>query len=118
MSYHLHMSGESRDCDGKYSHGHDIMVRRKRHEDQAISDFPDLEAVEYAVKLAWRLPDSYTNEPVTITISRLGDGRIMVEGGGPTDEGYWAESYVVCDEDDFDADYSGYRDHSAEAMGY
>ena len=111
MPYHLHMGGESRDCDGRYSFGHDIKCPEPDED-----GFADFEAVEYALRLCWRPPDEYND--VTITLSRDSQGRINVHGGANTDEGYWSESYVVCDEDDFEEDYSGYRDHTAESMGY
>ena len=118
MTWHLHYTGESRDCDGRYSHGRDypshvIDVIGSTTGARGLED--DLDLVTRALSLIWRLPDT---SPVNIRIDTESDGRISVAGGGTTDEGYWSESYVICDRDDFEPDYSGARDHSAERAGY
>lgn len=109
--WHLHYSGQSRDCDGQMSYGSDINANLKTNYRMET----DLDLIERALGLIWRLPDV---GPVQIQIERGTDGRISVAGGGPTDEGYWSESYLICQLDDYDAEFSGHRDHSAERMGY
>lgn len=109
--WHLHYSGQSRDCDGQMSYGSDINSKLKTNYQMEN----DHDLIERALGLIWRRPDV---GPVDIRIERGTDGRMSVTGGGPTEEGYWRETYLICQMDDYDAEFSGYRDHSAERMGY
>ena len=110
MTWHLHYSGESRDCDGKYNYGRDIPARK------GLGSYGDLSPLAFALELVQREPDDIS--PVFIRIDHDHLGRVTIQGGGETEEGYWRESYVICEDDDYDPGYSGFRDHTAESMGY
>ena len=126
-TWHMHQTGESRDCDGRYSSGHDyraelvpVIGSNIPGTNKQMAPEDDLDLIDRALRMIWRVPDTSS---VDIRIDREvttgdDDNRYTVTGGGSTDEGYWSESFVICDRDDFNADYSGFRDHTAESMGY
>lgn len=108
--WHIHYSGNSRDCDGRNSYGLDIPGKMTP---SGLED--DVALASRALGLIYRSPDV---SPVFIRIDHDHDGRVTIRGGGETEEGYWSEQYVICESDDYEPDYSGLRDHTAERMGY
>jgi len=114
-TWHIHMSGSSRDCDGTYSDGHDIPARMTDNETGQYED--DIALIDRALTLIWRFPEP-GHEPITIELAVDELGRVTIYSRSTTDEGYWSGQYVICNRDDEDPSYSGYRDHTAERMGY
>lgn len=115
--WHIHYTGESQDVDGRTSYGHDYAGRENVEPRLLPHDGPedDLDLITRALAYIWRLPQ---DGPVQIQIDHDPEGRLTVAGGGQTEEGWWSESYVICDLADFDPAFRGYRDHTAENAGY
>jgi len=107
---HAHFGSESRDCDGRYSDGRDIAAAKFTDELDDKHDFAE-------AMLVWlyRSPDV---GPVSITIDTDERDRLVIALSMGTDEGFYSAGVTICEEDDFEESYSGYRDHTAESMGY
>lgn len=103
MTLHAHVSGSSRDCDGKYTFGR---VEEMNDEERG-DDLGDLH---------------FKDRVLSNTVTLHGHGELTVKPEGlswfeQTDEGY-RESTVRWCEDDCPDMRSWQRDHSAEAAGY
>jgi hypothetical protein len=100
---HAHMSSQSRDCDGDYSHGHVYEMTLAERTDQ----FGEI---------------TFKERVMGSTVSLHGTGELRVSPLGlewheDTEEGYRRVSVTWC-EDECPHERSWQRDHRAEAMGY
>lgn len=102
---HYHWHREARDCDGRLSDGRDALPPEGFDGDEY--DLQDL---------IWKWVDR--GEGATIEVGSDDRGRWMVHSSRSHEEGYEGQTFVICTEDDYEPDYSGYRDHTAESMGY
>lgn len=110
---HAHFGSESRDCDGKSNDGKDIDASKFG---DGFSD--KYEFTQAMLKWLYRTPDS---GPVHIIITDIGDNyddRLVITMNMTTEEGFYSAGVTICQDDDFEESYSGYRDHTAESMGY
>jgi hypothetical protein len=98
IPWHVHVSMQSRDCDGLYDHTY---VASGKLED---------------INITW------------LDLTECGDGRFThtvdddyvhtIYLHAPTDEGFRSIEYVECNDPDCADQKSTYRDHTAEAAGY
>lgn len=107
-TWHAHFTAHSRDCDGSYDFGRDIHARPGEN---------DLDLVGRMLTMLWQ-PSSDETGPFQLQSDIDQSGRIVMEAGLSTLEGGWSASVVICDRDDYEEDYDGFRDHSAERAGY
>lgn len=105
MDIHAHVETAARDCDGLYENM--WVIPSKNEDDLAfIHRVTGLYASPYAI-----------GSSMTVKSVRLDDGDVRMSISEPTDEGYRATEVTFC-HDECDLDESGYRDHTAESMGY
>ena len=117
MTYHIHHHHRARDCDGPFESWNDYVPDPDCAAMQNVDPTDDMDiAMFYLMPLLFSSPDPHCG-PVTITIDQDDHGRYQMESGRQTDEGFSADSYVVCDCSDFEPARSQ-RDYYAEAMGY
>lgn len=102
---HLHVSTDSRDCDGRYEHDYIVVPR------EGVS-FRQLWAAHVEMLASRDYDECAEFERTTDR-----DGLPCVEYSARTDEGYRREYTYGCD-GECDPRVYRYRDHTAEAMGY
>ena len=107
--WHIHSSGQSRDCDGLFSYGSD-------NPGDPEND-TDIGAINWALSGIWIFPDDESGQTEIVMDTDV-FGRVTVQSGIRNYDGYQSRLSVICDRDDYDPEFSGYRDHRAESAGY
>lgn len=107
MKLHAHLDWESRDCDGRYSGTSATVI----NPDESEYDF---EIRMLGSRISW--PSSYEG-PVEISLHVLESGKHQIVSRQDTEEGYSNAAITFC-EDECDVGKTGFRDYTAESMGY
>jgi len=106
---HAHVTTTATDCDGRYDNDYVVV-------NEYIGEFSD---IRFHDRIVSSLVGSYAmgeGHQGTLTVNNV-DGTIVLEWNESTDEGYRHASARFC-EDDCDESEAGYRDYTAESMGY